>query len=89
MDANTKIAANDRAQENYFGRAVDIDGDYAVISATYDSRNSLGVADKTRTGSAYVFKNNAGTWTQTQKFWLMIEAIMTNLEMLYRFLMIN
>ena len=62
-----KLVANDRAQENYFGRAVDIDGDYAVISATYDSRNSLGVADKTRTGSAYVFKNNAGTWTQTQK----------------------
>ncbi|HOE38122.1 MAG TPA: MBG domain-containing protein [Bacteroidales bacterium] len=62
-----KLVANDRAQENYFGRAVDIDGDYAVISATYDSRNSSGVADKTHTGSVYVFKNNSGTWTQTQK----------------------
>lgn len=52
-----KIVANDR-QLAKFGHAVDISGDYAVISAYYPNAKN----------SVYIFhKNNSGNWYQVQK----------------------
>jgi hypothetical protein len=42
-----------------FGTAADIDGEYAVVGAEYDS-----VGNKKNQGSAQVFRNISGVWTQ-------------------------
>jgi len=41
-----------------FGRSVDISGDYAVVGVPSDYENGR------KTGSAYVFYNNSGSWVQ-------------------------
>jgi hypothetical protein len=55
--------------ENYdrFGYAVDIDGNYIVVGAYGEDDDVNGNNNLSKAGSAYIFKNNAGTWTQTQK----------------------
>lgn len=53
-----KLVASDQDDYDNFGISVDIDGDYAVIGASDESSG---------TGSVYIFKNNAGTWTETAK----------------------
>jgi hypothetical protein len=56
-----KLTASDSAAEDRFGEAVAIDGDYAVIGCFADDDNG------STSGSAYIFKNVNGTWTQYQK----------------------
>ncbi len=55
--------------ENYdrFGWSVDIDGDYIIVGAFGEDDDLNGNNNLSKAGSAYIFKNNAGTWTQTQK----------------------
>jgi len=55
--------------ENYdrFGYAVDIDGDYIVVGAYGEDDDVNGNNNLSKAGSAYIFKNNAGIWAQTQK----------------------
>lgn len=56
-----KIEAPNGDTDDHFGISVGIYGDYAIVGApdsTYNSVNS---------GSAYVFKNISGTWTNTQQ----------------------
>jgi hypothetical protein len=53
-----KIVASDPMASAFFGQAVSISGDYAIIGAYGDANYS---------GSAYIFVNNSGTWTQQQK----------------------
>jgi len=55
--------------ENYdrFGYAVDIDGDYIVVGAYGEDDDVNGNNNLSKAGSAYIFKNSAGIWTQTQK----------------------
>ena len=55
--------------ENYdrFGYAVAIGGDYIVIGAYGEDDDVNGNNNLSRAGSAYIFKNNGGTWTQVQK----------------------
>ena len=54
-----KLVAPDGVWYDYFGRAVAIDGDTAVVGAFTCVANG-----GDRTGSAYVFTRSGTTWTQ-------------------------
>jgi len=56
-----KINALDAAAGDEFGRAVAIQGDYAIIGATGDSENG------SYSGSAYIFIRSGTSWTQQAK----------------------
>lgn len=62
-----KAVASDRASNDYFGNSVAISGDYAIVGASNEDEDALGTNTLSDAGSAYIFKNNAGTWTQVQK----------------------
>ncbi|MBF0452859.1 MAG: carboxypeptidase regulatory-like domain-containing protein [Candidatus Magnetomorum sp.] len=56
-----KLLADDAVANDYFGYAVDIDGDFAIIGAYGDDDKG------SMSGSAYIFKREGKTWTQHQK----------------------
>jgi hypothetical protein len=62
-----KIVASDRDVGDYFGLSVAISGDYAIVGAWQEDEDSTGGNTLSRAGSAYIFKNNAGTWSEVQK----------------------
>jgi len=62
-----KIVASDRDANDYFGYSVSISGDYAIVGAYGEDHDASGGAELINSGSAYIFKNNAGTWQQVQK----------------------
>jgi hypothetical protein len=51
------LTASDGVNNDYFGRSVAIEGDIAVVGASY--RNSA-------TGAVYVFRKSGGTWAEDQ-----------------------
>ncbi|MCA9186787.1 MAG: hypothetical protein R3E01_21215 [Pirellulaceae bacterium] len=61
VPAEIQLSANDGAASDWFGRAVDIDGNYAVVSAMLDDDTA------STSGSAYVFERNGENWTQIAK----------------------
>lgn len=56
-----KLTSSDGAGGDYFGRAVSIDGEYAVVGS---ERATVGMV---RTGAAYVFQQSGSTWSQQAK----------------------
>lgn len=56
-DENQKLTASDAAAQDNFGHFLNIHGDYIVI----------GSQDSSSAGAAYIFEDQAGTWTQIQK----------------------
>ncbi len=56
-----KLLADDPAENANFGGAIDIENSTIVIGARFDSESS------TRSGAVYIFEEQAGSWTQTQK----------------------
>ena len=54
---DVKLLASDGRTNMMFGYSVSIDGDYLII----------GAPDADGPGSAYIFKNNGGTWIEQQK----------------------
>ncbi len=60
-DKNKKIVASDGANDDEFGVGVDIDGDYLIVGARLEN------ASGSEAGSAYIFKNISGTWTEEAK----------------------
>lgn len=66
-DQIIKICASDRQAEDYYGCSVAINGDYAIVGARYEDHDEVGGSNKLEAGSAYIFKNESGTWTQVQK----------------------
>ncbi len=57
-----KLLASDAAEEDRFGNAVAIDGDYAIVGSWQDDDNAMG------SGSAYIFhRTNDTTWTEQAK----------------------
>ncbi len=56
-----KLLASDGAASDFFGSAVSISGDYAVVGAWADDDNGP------ISGSAYVFKRSGTSWTQEAK----------------------
>ena len=57
----TKLTAADGAAYDYFGGAVDINGDTLAVGAREDDD------DATNAGSVYVFSQKNGAWTQMSK----------------------
>lgn len=62
-----KIVASDRAVGDNFGYSVCISGDYAIVGAAWENEDSLGNNNLNDAGSAYIFKNIDGHWTQIKK----------------------
>jgi PKD repeat protein len=62
-----KIVASDRNSSDYFGCSVSISGNYAIVGARWEDHDANGGNTKNNSGSVYIFKNNNGTWAQTQK----------------------
>ena len=56
-----KLGASDGAASHYFGKAVSISGETAVVGAQSEGQ----VGDNI--GSAYIFVRNGSTWTEQQK----------------------
>lgn len=57
-----KLISGDCAASDWFGRAVSISGDYAIIGAFGDGDNEYDAA-----GAAYIFKRNGDNWTEQVK----------------------
>ena len=53
-----KLIASDGGPDNRFGIAVDISGGYVIVGAFFDDDYG------TRSGSAYIFERDGGTWTE-------------------------
>lgn len=63
-----KLIADDREAGDKFGFDIDVSGDYLVIGADNQTKNSSGEAPLTSAGAAYIFKKNtSGQWEQIQK----------------------
>ncbi|MEQ8623451.1 MAG: T9SS type A sorting domain-containing protein [Vicingaceae bacterium] len=62
-----KIVASDRGIFDFFGSSVAISNDYAIVGAIYEDQDTSGGNTLADAGSAYIFKNNSGTWSQAQK----------------------
>ncbi|XXY14563.1 hypothetical protein WME88_40615 [Sorangium sp. So ce216] len=56
-----KLVASDGSRDDYFGGAVALSGDTALVGASHDDDNGL------ESGSAYVFVRSGGVWTQQGK----------------------
>jgi len=54
-----KLAASDRASDDYFGRSVGVSGTTILVGAYGDNHSSL-----TDAGSAYLFDRCGGAWTE-------------------------
>jgi hypothetical protein len=70
-----KIVASDRAADDYFGYSVAISGNYAVVGANQEDHDVAGSNSLSNAGSIYIFKNNTGTWEQTQKLTSLDRAV--------------
>ncbi|ETR65255.1 MAG: hypothetical protein OMM_14546, partial [Candidatus Magnetoglobus multicellularis str. Araruama] len=56
-----KLTASDGASNDYFGSAVSISGDYAIVGAKYHDDPSI------ESGAAYIFKRDGTTWSEVAK----------------------
>ena len=70
-----KVAADDRenktlaarTENDYFGYAVAIDGNYAIVGVTAEDEDTVGANTLTDAGAAYILYNKAGNWVQIKK----------------------
>ncbi|MEL7160434.1 MAG: hypothetical protein AAFN92_06735 [Bacteroidota bacterium] len=62
-----KLVANDRASLDQFGYSVAISGQAIVVGAINEDEDTNGGDTKSGAGSAYVFAQNNGSWTQQAK----------------------
>jgi len=62
-----KLVPSNRRREDYFGMAVSINGDYAIIGAPL-KEHYISVFDSVKNaGAAYIFKLNNNVWIEQQK----------------------
>lgn len=62
-----KLSASDQDDYDRFGWSVDMDGDFLVIGAYGEDDDVNDANPLSKAGSAYIFQNVAGTWTEVQK----------------------
>lgn len=63
-----KIVADDRNPSDFFGYSVALSGDYLVVGAYQDTRDSAGGNTLTGAGTAYFFERQLnGNWEQVKK----------------------
>ncbi|QLG63310.1 hypothetical protein [Halorarum salinum] len=75
-DSETKLRPNDPHPSSWFGQAVSIDGNSALVGAPGDLftvENGGTAGPKSLPGSAYVFAREDGDWTQSGKLTPMSE----------------
>ncbi len=63
----TKTVASDREVDDFYGDAVDIDGEYAAVGAYREMSDVEGNNIMTASGSVYLLKNVDGIWVEHQK----------------------
>lgn len=63
-----RIVASDADTFDWFGRAVDVSGDFAVVGAPGDDEEA------TNAGAAYVFRRQGAIWVETQKLTAEVDA---------------
>lgn len=66
IDKTTKTTAA-RNSNDYFGKSIDIDGDYAVVGAYNETEDALGVNTISGAGSVTIYKNINNYWTPIKK----------------------
>ena len=72
-----KIVASDRAEYNYFGSAVAISGDYAIVIASNNGTDTNNANELLNAGAGYIFhRGGDGVWSQVQKIVASDRAIM-------------
>ncbi|GGH69697.1 T9SS type A sorting domain-containing protein [Phaeocystidibacter marisrubri] len=62
-----KLISPDANDNDYFGFAVAMYGDFLVVSARNDDEDENGLNYMSGAGSAYVFQNTGGSWVFVQK----------------------
>ncbi len=62
-----KIVASDRESSDNFGFSVSISGDYAIVGAYGEDHDLNGSSKKSAAGSAYIYHNDNGTWSEVTK----------------------
>jgi hypothetical protein len=62
-----KLMASDADADDEFGRSVEIYQGYVAVGAPEEDENSQGEDTKNASGSIYIFEENNGNWTETQK----------------------
>jgi roadblock/LC7 domain-containing protein len=62
-----KIVASDRFYDDYFGYSVAINGDYCIVGANQEDEDFQSKDLLADAGSAYIFKNPNGTYTNVKK----------------------
>lgn len=63
-----EIVSHDLDAQDWFGQAVAISGDFAVVGASHEDHDSSGNQSILNAGSVYIFKRNLnGSWQEIQK----------------------
>ncbi len=62
-----KLVASDRDVDDEFGTSVSISGDRAIVGAPLEDEDVSGGNTQAEAGSAYIFKYDGSSWTQTAK----------------------
>ncbi|MHC4992815.1 MAG: FG-GAP repeat protein, partial [Planctomycetota bacterium] len=59
-DEDPKLLASDGADDDFFGGAVDVNGDLAIVGAAQNDEGGE------NSGTAYIFRFDGTTWTEEQ-----------------------
>ncbi len=62
-----KLTASVRHQHIYFGKSVDVSGNWIAVGAEKEHHEENEVENQNNEGAAYLFENNGSTWTQKRK----------------------
>jgi len=62
-----KLVTSDRAIGDLVGTSVSLNGGYLILSARAEDEDVVGANTMSGAGSAYIFEDIAGTWTEVQK----------------------
>ena len=68
LEGEQRIAASDADAYDWFGRSVDVSGDFAVVGAPGDDEEA------TNAGAAYVFRRQGTNWVEIQKLTAEVDA---------------
>lgn len=61
------VSSASRTAQDYFGYAVAVDGDYAIVGAYQEDEDVDGESTLNNPGSAFIYKKNGNTWEFYQK----------------------
>lgn len=62
-----KVVASDRDNNDEYGNAVAIDGEYAIVGAKREDHDGNDMNQADDAGSCYILKNTAGAWSEEAK----------------------